>query len=94
VLSFPQSEQTPGRFDPGACDRDPETGLLLLGDIALNLGRCAAQAHDYGHGFDHELMYLTVHSVLHLLGYDHMNDEEKRRMRAQEVAAMIRLEGQ
>jgi probable rRNA maturation factor len=94
VLSFPQSEQTPGRFDPNACDRDPETGLLLLGDIAVNLGRCAAQAAEYGHGFGHELMYLTVHSVLHLLGYDHMRDEEKRRMRAQEKAAMARLEGQ
>ncbi len=94
VLSFPASEQTPGAFDPALCDTDPETGCLVLGDMALSLERTAAQAAEYGHSPERELAYLTVHSVLHLLGYDHTDEgPEKARMRAREetVLASIRL---
>ena len=89
VLSFPMNELTPGEFDPAACDRDPETGALMLGDMMISLERCQAQGEEFGHGFGREIQYLTVHSVLHLLGYDHVDEGEmKRQMRAREKAIM------
>lgn len=89
VLSFPMNELTPGHFDPDACDVDPETGALMLGDMMISLERCAAQGEEFGHGFGREIQYLTVHSVLHLLGYDHVDEGEmKRQMRAREKAIM------
>ena len=92
VLSFPLSELTAGHFDPAACEREPDSGLVLLGDMVICLPRCAAQAEEYGHEFARELQYLTVHSVLHLLGYDHLDEAEgKRAMRAREKAVMSKL---
>ena len=89
VLSFPMSEQTEGEFAPSLCELDYETDSLLLGDMVLDLDRCAAQGEVFGHGFARELSYLTVHSVLHLLGYDHLDEgERKRRMREREKAIM------
>ena len=89
VLSFPLNELTEGVFDPAVCEADPETGRLLLGDMVLNLERCAAQGAEFGHGFAREISYLTVHSVLHLLGYDHTDEgARKRRMREREKAIM------
>ena len=85
VLSFPLNELTPGAFDPEACERDLDTGAILLGDMMISLPRCEKQGEEYGHGFDREIRYLTVHSVLHLLGYDHLDEgEQKRRMRERE----------
>ena len=93
VLSFPLNELAPGAFDPDVCERDPETGCVLLGDMVFSLERCAAQGEEFGHGFEHELMYLTVHSVLHLLGYDHVDEGEmKRQMREREKAIMALLD--
>ena len=93
VLSFPFNELTEGDFDPAACEYDPETERLLLGDMVLDLERCARQGEEYGHGFDRELQYLTVHSVLHLLGYDHLDEgPRKKAMRAREKAIMAQLE--
>jgi probable rRNA maturation factor len=89
VLSFPAFNFTPEAFDPSDGEFDPETALLPLGDMALNLDRIRLQGKEYGTGEKHETAYLTVHSVLHLLGYDHMDEgEEKRRMRARERAIM------
>ena len=89
VLSFPLNELEPGRFDPALCERDLDTGQLLLGDMLLNLPRCESQGQELGHGFERELMYLTVHSVLHLLGYDHVDEGPmKRQMRQREKAIM------
>ena len=89
VLSFPMNELTPGDFDPALCDQDPETGALMLGDMMISLERCQAQGEEFGNGFGREIQYLTVHSVLHLLGYDHVDEGEgKRRMRAREKAIM------
>jgi len=89
VLSFPMNELTEGAFDAEACEVDFESGKLLLGDMVLNLQRCADQAAEFGHGYDREISYLTVHSVLHLLGYDHMDEgPRKRAMRAREDAIM------
>lgn len=89
VLSFPMNELTPGAFDAAECERDMDTGAVLLGDMMISVPRCAAQSEEFGHGYERELMYLTVHSVLHLLGYDHVDEGEmKRAMRAREKAIM------
>ena len=89
VLSFPLNELVPGEFDPNACERDPETGAVMLGDMMISLPRCEAQGEEFGHGFEREIMYLTVHSVLHLLGYDHLDEGPmKRQMREREKAIM------
>ena len=89
VLSFPQNELEPGNFDPADCERDLDTGAVLLGDMMISLPRCEAQGREFGHGFKREIMYLTVHSVLHLLGYDHVDEGPmKARMRQREKAIM------
>ncbi|MBR4393871.1 MAG: rRNA maturation RNase YbeY [Oscillospiraceae bacterium] len=94
VLSFPLNELVPGAFNPEACERDPGTGELMLGDMMLSLPACERQGEEFGHGFEREVMYLTVHSVLHLLGYDHMDEgEQKRQMRAREEAILPGRQG-
>ena len=93
VLSFPLNELTPGAFDPDICEADPDAGVLMLGDMMISLPACERQGEEFGHGFSHELQYLTVHSVLHLLGYDHLDEgEQKRRMREREKIIMTALE--
>lgn len=89
VLSFPLNELTAGEFDEDACEHDPESGSIMLGDMMISLERCEAQGDEFGHGFEREICYLTVHSVLHLLGYDHMDEGEmKAQMRAREKEIM------
>lgn len=89
VLSFPFNELTPGAFDGEVCEYDYESNRILLGDMVISLQRCAAQAEEYGHSFEREVSYLTVHSILHLLGYDHMDEgTQKKQMRARENAIM------
>lgn len=89
VLSFPLQVLTPGDFNPDMTEINRDTGCLPLGDIVLSADRIAAQASEYGQARNREMAYLTVHSVLHLLGYDHMDEgEEKRRMRAREEAIL------
>ena len=89
VLSFPLNELEPGNFDPELCETDPETGGVMLGDMMISVPRCEAQGEEFGHGYKREIMYLTVHSVLHLLGYDHLDEGEmKAQMRAREKAIM------
>lgn len=89
VLSFPLNELTPGEFDPDGCERDMDTGAVMLGDMMISVPRCEAQGEEFGHGYEREIMYLTVHSVLHLLGYDHVDEGEmKRQMRAREKEIM------
>ena len=89
VLSFPLNELVPGKFDADMCERDMDTGSVALGDMMISVPRCEAQGEEFGHGYKRELMYLTVHSVLHLLGYDHVDEGEmKARMRKREKAIM------
>lgn len=91
VLSFPELELTPGQL-PGPEDADPGTGLIPLGDMVLSMERVAAQAREYGHSKRRELSYLVTHSVLHLLGYDHLDEGPmKAQMRAREEAIMALL---
>ena len=93
VLSFPQNELEPGHFDAEMCERDPETGHVLLGDMMISVPRCEAQGEEFGHGYKRELMYLTVHSILHLLGYDHVDEGPmKKQMRAAEEAILAEIE--
>ena len=89
VLSFPLNELRPGAFDPALCETDPETRAALLGDMMISVPRCEAQGEDFGHGYAREISYLTVHSVLHLLGYDHLDEGPmKQQMRAREKEIM------
>lgn len=80
VLSFPMFEYD----EDGELIEDyaefNEEGDLCLGDIVISLERAAEQAEEYGHSFQRETGFLTVHSMLHLLGYDHMNPEEEEEM--------------
>lgn len=93
VLSFPMFELTPGQLPQDWIDYlDPDTQLCPLGDMAISLERACAQAKEYGHSVRREIGYLTIHSVLHLLGYDHIDEgEQKKAMRAREeqIAATI-----
>jgi probable rRNA maturation factor len=92
VLSFPMQNLTPGAFAPDMTQVDPETGRLMLGDMAVSAEKVKSQAEEYGNTYQRELSYLTVHSCLHLLGYDHMDEgEEKHRMRAREKEIMAML---
>ncbi len=91
VLSFPEFELRPGQL-PGPEDADPGTGLVPLGDMVISMEHVAAQAKEYGHSNRRELAYLAVHSVLHLLGYDHLDEgPQKRQMRGREEAIMAEL---
>jgi probable rRNA maturation factor len=92
VLSFPMFEYTPGHPPADGRDADPATGLTPLGDMVISVERVKAQAMEYGHSTRRELAYLTVHSVLHLLGYDHMdNGPMQKQMRAREEAILAVL---
>ena len=85
VLSFPLGENN-------VYDRNPETGAVLLGDIVISLERAVEQAKLYGHSLQREVAFLTVHSMFHLLGYDHEGGGlEAVRMREKEEAALIQL---
>lgn len=81
VLSFPMAEyEVPGDFgfleDEGMDYFDPDSGELLLGDIVICAERVTAQAREYGHSIKREYAFLLTHSMLHLMGFDHMEEEE------------------
>lgn len=91
VLSFPMFDLKPGD-KPSEADADPGSRLVPLGDMVLNLDRVRSQGEEYGHGPRRECAYLAVHSVLHLLGYDHMDDGPmKAQMREREEAILGKL---
>ena len=96
VLSFPMFQFEPGRLPKDLSEYlDPETGLLPLGDMAISYEKAKAQAEEFGHSVKRELGYLTIHSILHLLGYDHVDEGPmKKQMRAREeaICAAIDLE--
>jgi len=86
VLSFPMFQLTPGELpDDWSEFLDPETDMCPLGDMAISLERAIAQAKEFGHSTRREIGYLTIHSMLHLLGYDHLDEGPmKAQMRARE----------
>ena len=88
VLSFPMFELEPGE-KPRAEWVEPDTDKVPLGDMMLSLERARAQAEEFGHSPEREVCYLAVHSVLHLLGYDHLDEGPmKTQMRGREEAVM------
>lgn len=93
VLSFPMFDLEAGNSPEDWSDMlDPETDLCPLGDMCISLERAQAQAKEFGHSVRREVGYLTIHSMLHLLGYDHMDDgPQKAQMREREeaIAGMI-----
>lgn len=87
VLSFPMLE-----FDEdGNADADYETDgdYVILGDIVISLERAREQSEEYGHSFIREVAFLTAHSMLHLLGYDHVNSEEEERIMCEKQEAVL-----
>ena len=95
VLSFPMFQLEPGNPPTDWKEYlDPETGLCPLGDMCISLERAKAQAKEFGHTSRREIGYLTIHSVLHLLGYDHLDEgEQKKQMRAREEAIANTIRG-
>ena len=97
VLSFPMFQLEPGDPPTDWVDfQDPDTGLVPLGDMCISLERAVAQAQEFGHSTRREVGYLTIHSLLHLLGYDHLDEGPmKKQMRGREetIAASIRKMG-
>ena len=91
VLSFPNLE---GIFNKKIAkkqyvnDINPETGKILLGDVVINLNKAQLQADEFEHSLTREICYLFVHGLLHLLGFDHMDELDKNLMRAQEEAIL------
>lgn len=94
VLSFPMFQLEPSNPPADWEDYiDPETGLCPLGDMAISLEQAIVQAKEFGHSVKREVGYLTIHSILHLLGYDHLDEgEQKAQMRSREevIASGIR----
>ena len=78
VLSFPQIDW--GSYAIDAVDKNIETGDIILGDIVICVERALEQSKEYGHSFDREIGFLIAHSMLHLLGYDHMEKDEEQEM--------------
>lgn len=86
VLSFPQFDSVDDLID-----MQEETGVAELGDVVICMERALSQAEEFGHPLEREVIYLFVHSILHLLGYDHMEEEDKKVMRAREEEVMSEL---
>ena len=84
VLSFQQYESIE--------EINGEGDFILLGDVVISLEKALEQSKEYGHSFIREISYLAVHSILHLLGYDHMENEEKKIMRSKEEAILEKLQ--
>ncbi|MDO5783458.1 MAG: rRNA maturation RNase YbeY [Eubacteriales bacterium] len=90
VLSFPMLEFFNGEWPEDVEEeRSPEDGLLFLGDMILNYDRAVEQAEEYGHSVQRECGFLTVHSMLHLLGYDHERSEDERQLQRKQEEAVL-----
>ena len=95
VLSFPMFQLTASQPPADWSEYlDPETGRCPLGDMAISLQRASAQAKEFGHSLSREVGYLTIHPMLHLLGYDHLDEgEQKKQMRSREEAIAATIAG-
>ena len=95
VLSFPMFQMEAGKLPEDWSEFiDPASGLVPLGDMCISLERAVAQAKEFGHSTRREVGYLTIHSMLHLLGYDHLDEgEQKRQMRSREEAIAASIPG-
>lgn len=93
VLSFPTVEKVTLPLKKGdyPFDVDPQSGKVYLGSIVICRARAKEQAAEYGHSVERELSYLTVHGVLHLLSFDHIEESDKTKMRAAEEKILLSL---
>ena len=93
VLSFPTVEKVTLPLKKGdyPFDVDPQSGKVYLGSIVICRARAKEQAAEYGHSVERELSYLTVHGVLHLLSFDHIEESDKVKMRAAEEKILLSL---
>ena len=95
VLSFPMTElSSPSAFEEAEDHPDyfdPESGELILGDIVISIDHVKAQAEEYGHDIQREFAFLIVHSMLHLCGYDHMEDNDRILMEERQKIIMKKL---
>ncbi len=98
VLSFPSVDfPLPSDFScitGNGTYFNPDTGLFMLGDILLNAERVLSQATEYGHSPKREYAFLVTHSILHLLGYDHMEDQERLQMeeKQRQILSLLKIE--
>ncbi|NLO09250.1 MAG: rRNA maturation RNase YbeY [Clostridiales bacterium] len=97
VLSFPAIEyKRAGDFSDLEEDSgenfNPETGELILGDIVISVDRAILQSEEYGHSITREIAFLTAHSMFHLMGYDHMSDEQRESLEEKQKQVLDRLE--
>ena len=96
VLSFPNlNYEVPSDFDTAAANEadcfNPETGELILGDIIISVDKVKEQAENYGHSEKREFAFLVAHSMLHLCGYDHMEEAEEKQMEEKQEAVLTKL---
>lgn len=91
VLSFPLVEMKEGVILSNEGDFDLDENMLLLGDIVLSLEMAQSQAVEYGHSLQREVAFLVTHGVFHLLGYDHMEPEEEKRMLQKQEDVLKRM---
>ncbi|MCX7923514.1 MAG: rRNA maturation RNase YbeY [Clostridia bacterium] len=91
VLSFPMADIYEGKLNENEGDYDRDENLLLLGDIVISMEMVEKQAQEYGHSFERELAFLTTHGVFHLLGYDHMDDEQEKRMLGKQEDVLAKM---
>lgn len=91
VLSFPMLEFREGIYDISDGDKDPESGAVLLGDLAISLEKAKEQAFEYGHSFERETAFLATHGLFHLLGYDHEDGSELMFTKQESVLSQLGL---
>ena len=97
VLSFPNLDfDTPGDFslveENEANYFDPETGMMMMGDIVISVDKVYEQAEEYGHSIEREITFLSVHSTLHLLGYDHeISEEDEKYMNKKQEDVLVKI---
>ena len=96
VLSFPSVEYLPGKTARHSVKRicleyDPDTRAYFLGDVIISMDHVKVQAEEYGHGIKREFAFLAAHSLFHLCGYDHMDDETAHMMEEKQEAVLQKL---
>jgi probable rRNA maturation factor len=91
VLSFPMLDVSKGKVHIEETDKNPENGLLMLGEIVLCTSKAIEQAKDYGHSLEREMIFLVVHAVFHLLGYDHITPEDEAEMIQKQEEILLKM---
>lgn len=92
VLTFPIAEFKKGKLGRVLGDVDIDSGDLVLGDIVVSLERALLQSEEYGHSFKREVLFLITHGMYHILGYDHMTDDDEREMIGKQELVLAKLD--